>query len=159
MAARVICISRAIWTGAEDIANDIAKAIGVIAALLLASSLGLAACDDEEPTSPEGLTLVEVAQEVNAESGEFSTLLAAVSAAGLVDALSGDAQTTVFAPTDAAFAKLRDGGNFAAVAKEHSQCPSAAQGGDLGWRQDQVVPAGGRLKVLRQLVHSARGEQ
>jgi uncharacterized surface protein with fasciclin (FAS1) repeats len=51
-------------------------------------------------------TIVEVALTVNAESGEFSTLIAALQHAGLVDALNGKKQFTVFAPTDAAFAKL-----------------------------------------------------
>lgn len=40
---------------------------------------------------------------------DFSTLVAAVKAAGLVDALSGDTELTVFAPTNAAFAKLPKG--------------------------------------------------
>jgi len=53
-----------------------------------------------------GSTIVETALAVNADSGEFSTLIAAVSAAGLVDTLNGNRQFTVFAPTDAAFAKL-----------------------------------------------------
>ena len=53
-----------------------------------------------------GSTIVETAIAVNADSGEFSTLIAAVSAAGLVDTLNGNRQFTVFAPTDAAFAKL-----------------------------------------------------
>ena len=53
-----------------------------------------------------GPTIVETAIAVNADSGEFSTLIAAVSAAGLVDTLNGNRQFTVFAPTDAAFAKL-----------------------------------------------------
>ena len=39
-------------------------------------------------------------------AGSFSTLVSAVKAAGLVDALKGDGPFTVFAPTDAAFAKL-----------------------------------------------------
>jgi uncharacterized surface protein with fasciclin (FAS1) repeats len=39
-------------------------------------------------------------------AGSFNTLVAAVKAAGLVDALSGPGPLTVFAPTDAAFAKL-----------------------------------------------------
>jgi uncharacterized surface protein with fasciclin (FAS1) repeats len=43
------------------------------------------------------------------EAGQFTTLLAAVKAAGLVDALSGDEPLTVFAPTDEAFAQLPEG--------------------------------------------------
>lgn len=48
--------------------------------------------------------IVEVAQ----EAGSFNTLLAAVEAAGLVEALSTQ-EVTVFAPTDEAFAALPDG--------------------------------------------------
>ena len=40
---------------------------------------------------------------------DFNTLVAAVTAAGLVDALKADGPVTVFAPTDAAFAKLPAG--------------------------------------------------
>lgn len=39
----------------------------------------------------------------------FKTLVAAVEAAGLADALSGDDQVTVFAPTNDAFSKLPEG--------------------------------------------------
>ena len=42
-------------------------------------------------------------------AGSFKTLVKAVQAAGLVDALSGKGPFTVFAPTDAAFAKLPKG--------------------------------------------------
>ncbi|WP_367576130.1 fasciclin domain-containing protein [Pelagibius sp. 7325] len=42
-------------------------------------------------------------------AGQFETLVAAVKAAGLVDTLKGDGPFTVFAPTDAAFAKLPAG--------------------------------------------------
>ena len=42
-------------------------------------------------------------------AGEFNTLVAAVKAAGLVEALQGKGPFTVFAPTDAAFAKLPAG--------------------------------------------------
>ena len=54
---------------------------------------------------PPGKTIVEVAREINADTGEFSTLLAAISAAdpAVLNTLSGDGQFTVFAPTDAAF--------------------------------------------------------
>ena len=50
-------------------------------------------------------TIVEVA----AGNGSFNTLVAAVKAAGLADTLSGKGPFTVFAPTDAAFAKLPAG--------------------------------------------------
>jgi uncharacterized surface protein with fasciclin (FAS1) repeats len=39
-------------------------------------------------------------------AGNFKTLVAAVQAAGLVDTLKGKGPFTVFAPTDAAFAKI-----------------------------------------------------
>lgn len=42
-------------------------------------------------------------------AGQFETLAAALGAAGLVDTLKGDGPFTVFAPTDAAFAKLPEG--------------------------------------------------
>jgi uncharacterized surface protein with fasciclin (FAS1) repeats len=42
-------------------------------------------------------------------AGSFSTLVAAVKAAGLVDTLKGAGPFTVFAPTDEAFAKLPSG--------------------------------------------------
>ncbi|MEO0485516.1 MAG: fasciclin domain-containing protein [Pseudomonadota bacterium] len=44
-----------------------------------------------------------------AEAGSFETLLAAATAAGLVDTLKGDGPFTVFAPTDEAFAALPEG--------------------------------------------------
>ena len=47
--------------------------------------------------------------EVAVEAGSFKTLVAAVKAAGLAETLQGPGPFTVFAPTDAAFAKLPDG--------------------------------------------------
>jgi uncharacterized surface protein with fasciclin (FAS1) repeats len=44
--------------------------------------------------------------DVASKAGSFNTLVAAVKAAGLVDTLKGPGPFTVFAPTDAAFAKL-----------------------------------------------------
>ena len=43
------------------------------------------------------------------DAGQFKTLVAAVQAAGLGDALSGPGPFTIFAPTDEAFAKLPEG--------------------------------------------------
>ena len=46
---------------------------------------------------------------VAAANENFTTLVAAVKAAGLVETLSGDGPFTVFAPTNAAFEKLAEG--------------------------------------------------
>ncbi|MGB5942605.1 MAG: fasciclin domain-containing protein [Leeuwenhoekiella sp.] len=59
--------------------------------------------EDAEMDSPG--TVVEVA--VGNEN--FSTLVTAVKAAGLVETLNGDGPYTVFAPTNAAFDKLPEG--------------------------------------------------
>jgi transforming growth factor-beta-induced protein len=61
-----------------------------------------------EPTSmpePEPMDIVDTA----VADGRFTTLVAAVQAAGLVDALKGEGPLTVFAPTDDAFAALPEG--------------------------------------------------
>jgi uncharacterized surface protein with fasciclin (FAS1) repeats len=59
------------------------------------------------PAQPaRGNTIVQTALAVNAETGEFSTLIAAVLAADVAGALSASGQRTVFAPTDSAFALL-----------------------------------------------------
>ncbi len=50
-------------------------------------------------------TIVDVA----AGNPDFKTLVAAIKAAGLAETLSGEGPFTVFAPTDAAFAKLPAG--------------------------------------------------
>ncbi len=47
--------------------------------------------------------------DIAASNGNFNTLVAAVTAAGLVDTLKGEGPFTVFAPTDDAFAKLPAG--------------------------------------------------
>jgi uncharacterized surface protein with fasciclin (FAS1) repeats len=65
----------------------------------------LAACG-REPVTPEPTTTT-VADVLEAEG--FSTLLEAVSAAGLGDTLAGEGPFTVFAPTDAAFDALPEG--------------------------------------------------
>jgi uncharacterized surface protein with fasciclin (FAS1) repeats len=47
--------------------------------------------------------------DVAVENGSFTTLVAAVKAAELVETLKGEGPFTVFAPTDEAFEKLPDG--------------------------------------------------
>ncbi len=59
----------------------------------------------EASKAAEGETIVDVAK----AAGNFTTLLAAATAADLVDVLSGEGPFTVLAPTDDAFAKLPEG--------------------------------------------------
>ena len=42
---------------------------------------------------------------------------------------------------DRLVAELREGGDFAAIAIEHSSSPRAAAGGDLGWRKENRIPS------------------
>jgi uncharacterized surface protein with fasciclin (FAS1) repeats len=72
---------------------------GVLASAVLASAIAV------QPAAAQQQTIPEVA----VEAGSFGTLVAALQAAGLVDALAGDGPFTVFAPTDDAFAKLPHG--------------------------------------------------
>jgi len=74
----------------------------------LAASLfaaGAIADDSEESSMTDTPSIVEIA----AGNDDFSTLVAALTAAGLVDVLSGEGPFTVFAPTNAAFEKLPAG--------------------------------------------------
>ncbi len=98
-----------------------------ITALAAVAALGIAACGDDgndadtttpapaeatadtgemtgEMTGEEVGTIVDVAASID----DFSTLVAAVQAAGLVETLSSDGPFTVFAPTNAAFADALD---------------------------------------------------
>jgi uncharacterized surface protein with fasciclin (FAS1) repeats len=61
----------------------------------------------DEPMAEEATTSDIVDTAVAA--GSFSTLAAALQAAGLVDTLKGEGPFTVFAPTDEAFAALPEG--------------------------------------------------
>ena len=76
------------------------KASLPVAALLAASALALAV-----PTPARAADIVQTA----VKAGQFKTLVAALKAAGLVSTLKGPGPFTVFAPTDAAFAKLPHG--------------------------------------------------
>jgi uncharacterized surface protein with fasciclin (FAS1) repeats len=108
------------------VVNHMRKSFGsLVGGLLLA--LGVAACSSSSPVAPASvsataesaadtaldskpgaatgakpgaLTVVGI---VLQDDGEFDVLQSAVVRAGLVDALNGTAQYTVFAPTDAAF--------------------------------------------------------
>ena len=65
-----------------------------------------------EPTAtaePTGEAASKTIVDIAVEDGRFTTLVAAVQAAGLAETLSGEGPFTVFAPTDDAFAALPEG--------------------------------------------------
>lgn len=73
--------------------------------LFVLGSLALAAWG-LTPTNAQGTTQNQTIAQIVATNPNFSTLLAAVKAAGLVETLSGKGPFTVFAPTNEAFAKI-----------------------------------------------------
>jgi uncharacterized surface protein with fasciclin (FAS1) repeats len=84
--------------------NTSKKRLAWLTASLLALTLTVA------PThAAEGMTKVAMQQDIvdtAISAGSFTTLVTALKAAGLVDTLKGAGPFTVFAPTDAAFAKI-----------------------------------------------------
>lgn len=88
----------------QVIITDIAAANGIIHVIdgvLLPPSMSAAA--DEEMMDAPSITDIAV------EDGRFTTLVAALEAAGLAETLAGEGEFTVFAPTDDAFAALPEG--------------------------------------------------
>ena len=77
-----------------------------LSAAVAAVALSLAVVATPAAARQPGATIVDTAIAVNAATGEFDELIAAVVRAGLLDELDGHRQFTVFAPTDAAFGDL-----------------------------------------------------
>lgn len=94
------------------------KKFGLVSVLMAAVFI-LAACAPAMTPAPEPTMVPEPTAMPEPElkdivdtavaDGRFGTLVAAVQAAGLVDALKGEGPLTVFAPTDDAFAMLPEG--------------------------------------------------
>jgi uncharacterized surface protein with fasciclin (FAS1) repeats len=85
----------------------------LLTALALTTVLALSAnakepCNSSKTAAAKATALPDIV-DTAVKAGSFKTLVAAVKAAGLVDVLKGDGPFTVFAPTDAAFAKLPAG--------------------------------------------------
>lgn len=102
------------------------------------------------------------------DAGSFSTLVKAIDAAGLKDALTGPGPFTVFAPTDEAFAKLppdqladllkpEQKDRLAALLKGHvvrgeltaAEKRSLSQNRTLAGNWVQVVEVGDKLEAVR----------
>ena len=83
-----------------------------LVAAALAALLTLSACSSDSDTASDTMTeetTVGTIVDVAVGAGNFTTLVAAVTAADLVETLSGTGPFTVFAPTDEAFAALPAG--------------------------------------------------
>ena len=91
----------------------------VLALAMLAVACGSDASDENAAEIPETSEETETSEDAMADdpgtivdvavgAGSFTTLVAAVAEAGLVDTLSGEGPFTVFAPTDDAFAAALD---------------------------------------------------
>ena len=83
----------------------ITKSLYAAAALAASLALPVAASAQAHSGHQASKDIVQTAM----GAGTFNTLVAAVKAAGLVETLQGKGPFTVFAPTDAAFAKLPAG--------------------------------------------------
>ncbi len=79
-------------------------------ALCVLLSTGTSGCATTSSTTDRGSSLAKSdIVDTAVSAGSFTTLVAAVKAAGLVDTLKSPGPFTVFAPTDAAFSKLPPG--------------------------------------------------
>ena len=90
-----------------------------LVALALVASVAFTACGSDSANTEEAMTEESVVETgysdatdivaVASSTEGFSTLVAALTAAGLVETLQGEGPFTVFAPNDAAFAALPEG--------------------------------------------------
>lgn len=133
--------------------RKILAATAVSAALILPAT-GAIATESKQIATAAKADIVDTA----AKAGQFKTLVAAVKAAGLVETLKGPGPFTVFAPTDAAFAKLPKGtledllkpenkAKLAAILKYHV-VPGKIMSSSIAGKKTAVATAqGGKLDV------------
>lgn len=157
--------------------TEFTKGISLAAAAVLMAATGGCATmmgDDAAMASDQNVPMVGGAPmyptrniiENAVNSQDHTTLVAAVKAAGLVDTLSGPGPFTVFAPTDAAFAKLPAGTVDTLVRPENkamltsiltyhvvpgrlSAADIAAQAARNGGTLNLTTVAGGRIALSR----------
>ena len=89
--------------------NRILTVAALAAVFTLSPSLVAGECTASKNASAATCTVGKDLVSVASGADNFKTLVAAVKAAGLVETLQGKGPFTVFAPTDAAFAKLPAG--------------------------------------------------
>lgn len=77
--------------------------LSVLLPMLIVSSLSIFAHAEDSKKSTKDIVVTAI------EAGNFKTLAAALTEAGLIETLQSEGPFTVFAPTDEAFAKLPKG--------------------------------------------------
>jgi len=123
------------------------------AALALATAVPALAAHHEGAHDEAAPDIVEIAS----GNDDFSTLVTALKAAGLVETLAGEGPFTVFAPTNAAFAALPDGtvegllepasrDQLTAVLTYHV-VPGAVYAGDVVELSSATTVQGGEISI------------
>lgn len=131
--------------------GSITPAIKTFIVLLAFTMISACGDDDDGPTNPEGpANIVEVAQ----SNDDFSTLVSAVTDAGLATTLQSNGPFTVFAPTNEAFEALPEGlmeslsnEQLTEILSYHVVAGPAVMAGDLQAEQSVEPLAGGELFV------------
>jgi len=80
----------------------------LIPLIALVATAGMVNAEEKDKPAAEAAATKDIVA-VASEAEDFSTLVAAVKAAGLVETLQGEGPFTVFAPTNAAFDALPEG--------------------------------------------------
>jgi uncharacterized surface protein with fasciclin (FAS1) repeats len=97
-----------------------AAATILVGAAALVAATSISAATTSTSTSTQTATGQKNIVQTAVAAGQFTTLVALLKQAGLAGALSGPGPLTVFAPTDAAFAKVPKA-TLAALAKDKAQ--------------------------------------
>lgn len=106
MAADVTKLKEATTVFGQKVTIDTAKGVKVGAATVTATDI---ACTNGVIHVIDSVLIPQDIVEIASADSRFKTLVAALKAGELVDALKGNGPLTVFAPTDEAFAKLPKG--------------------------------------------------
>lgn len=146
--------------------TSIARRLGIVNALTLGLALG--GCGSSSSGQPDlytapspDLTMGSAGKDIVATAvgaGNFKTLVAAATAAGLAPALSGPGPLTVFAPTDDAFGKVPAfltaklvtapyKGELGLILKYHVLGSKVLAADVLNKKQDVTTLAGAKLNV------------
>jgi uncharacterized surface protein with fasciclin (FAS1) repeats len=133
------------------------------AAALLTGAAALAAATSIAAASPAKTTAMDQKNIVQTAvaAGQFKTLVSLVKQAGLAGALSGKGPLTVFAPTDAAFAKVPKA-TLAALAKNKAELKAVllyhVVKGDVAAAQASMLTSAKTLEGASVPIHVSGGK-